>query len=183
MLGYFLGRIFLFMKGLGIDESMIRFRQHLSGEMAHYACDCWDTELLCSYGWIECVGLADRSAYDLNAHTKGSGVNLVASRVLEKPEKRKFVECKFNKAILGKKFKKDSKKIISTVEEMSNEELLKLKEELDTKGTSEIEGFSLTPDMVKEFKEYEKNVQEEKFTPNVIEPSFGIGRIIYCLLE
>ena len=48
--------------------------------MAHYACDCWDTELLCSYGWVECVGLADRSAYDLNAHTKGSGVKLFASR-------------------------------------------------------------------------------------------------------
>ena len=37
--------------------------------MAHYANDCWDTELLTSSGWIECVGLADRSAYDLSAHT------------------------------------------------------------------------------------------------------------------
>ena len=26
-------------------------------------------------------------------------------------------------------------------------------------------------------------VLERKFTPSVIEPSFGIGRIIYCLLE
>ena len=26
-------------------------------------------------------------------------------------------------------------------------------------------------------------VQYEKFIPNVIEPSFGIGRIVYCLLE
>lgn len=76
MIGYFLGRIYLFMKDLGIKEDMLRFRQHLSGEMAHYACDCWDTELLCSYGWIESVGLADRSAYDLTAHTNGSGIKL-----------------------------------------------------------------------------------------------------------
>ena len=33
--------------------------------MAHYAEDCWDAEVDTSYGWIECAGLADRSAYDL----------------------------------------------------------------------------------------------------------------------
>jgi glycyl-tRNA synthetase len=37
--------------------------------MAHYAADCWDAEIECSYGWIECVGIADRSAYDLKAHS------------------------------------------------------------------------------------------------------------------
>lgn len=47
----------------------MRFRQHLPNEMAHYAADCWDAEIECSYGWIECVGIADRSAYDLKAHT------------------------------------------------------------------------------------------------------------------
>jgi glycyl-tRNA synthetase (class II) len=49
----------------GIDTQRLRFRQHLANEMAHYAEDCWDAEIECSYGWIECVGLADRSAYDL----------------------------------------------------------------------------------------------------------------------
>ena len=38
--------------------------------MAHYACDCWDAEMLTSYGWIECVGCADRSAFDLSQHSK-----------------------------------------------------------------------------------------------------------------
>jgi glycyl-tRNA synthetase len=33
--------------------------------MAHYATDCWDLEIKVSSGWIECVGHADRSAYDL----------------------------------------------------------------------------------------------------------------------
>ena len=28
-----------------------------------------DAEIESSYGWIECVGIADRSAYDLRAHT------------------------------------------------------------------------------------------------------------------
>ena len=47
----------------------MRFRQHLSTEMAHYAADCWDMEIKTSYGWIECVGLADRSAFDLHGHS------------------------------------------------------------------------------------------------------------------
>lgn len=68
-LGYFIGRTFLFLTRLGIDKQRLRFRQHLQHEMAHYAADCWDAEIECSYGWVECVGLADRSAYDLKAHT------------------------------------------------------------------------------------------------------------------
>ncbi|GAY56996.1 hypothetical protein CUMW_175990 [Citrus unshiu] len=69
-LGYFIGRVYLFLTCLGIDKERLRFRQHLANEMAHYAADCWDAEIECSYGWIECVGIADRSAYDLHAHTK-----------------------------------------------------------------------------------------------------------------
>ncbi|KAL0429682.1 UNVERIFIED_CONTAM: Glycine--tRNA ligase, mitochondrial 1 [Sesamum radiatum] len=67
-LGYFIGRVYLFLTRLGIDKDRLRFRQHLANEMAHYAADCWDAEIECSYGWIECVGIADRSAYDLQAH-------------------------------------------------------------------------------------------------------------------
>lgn len=68
-LGYFIGRVYLFLTHLGIDKGRLRFRQHLPNEMAHYATDCWDAEIECSYGWIECVGIADRSAYDLRAHS------------------------------------------------------------------------------------------------------------------
>lgn len=73
--------------------------------MAHYACDCWDTELFSSYDWIECVGLADRSAYDLTAHMTGSGIKLMGSKSLEKPEEREILTFKSNKAVIGKKFK------------------------------------------------------------------------------
>jgi glycyl-tRNA synthetase len=68
-LGYFIGRVYLFLTRLGIDKDRLRFRQHLKKEMAHYAADCWDAEIECYYGWIECVGIADRSVYDLSAHS------------------------------------------------------------------------------------------------------------------
>ena len=64
-LAYFVGRTFLYMKKIGMNPKRLRFRQHLQNEMAHYASDCWDAEAECSYGWIECAGLSDRSAFDL----------------------------------------------------------------------------------------------------------------------
>lgn len=64
-LAYFIGRTFLYMKKIGMNPKRLRFRQHLQNEMAHYATDCWDAEAECSYGWIECAGLSDRSAFDL----------------------------------------------------------------------------------------------------------------------
>ncbi len=37
--------------------------------------------------------------------------------------------------------------------------------------------------MVLKIEEIKKNVQEEKFVPSVIEPSFGIGRVLYSIFE
>ncbi|RYQ83004.1 hypothetical protein Ahy_B10g101614 [Arachis hypogaea] len=91
-LGYFIGRVYLFLTRLGIDKDRLRFRQHLANEMAHYAADCWDAEIECSYGSIECVGIADRSAYDLHAHSDKSGVPLVAhEKFSESKEVEKLV--------------------------------------------------------------------------------------------
>ena len=48
-LGYFMARIFLFLTKVGVDPKKLRFRQHMSNEMAHYAKDCWDAECKTSY--------------------------------------------------------------------------------------------------------------------------------------
>jgi len=48
-----MARIYLFMTKIGVDPNKFRFRQHMSNEMAHYACDCWDAECKTSYvSWI-----------------------------------------------------------------------------------------------------------------------------------
>jgi Glycyl-tRNA synthetase (class II) len=50
-----------FLTEIGIPEDVLRFRQHLAGEMAHYALDCWDVEVKTDkYGWVEIIGIADR---------------------------------------------------------------------------------------------------------------------------
>lgn len=84
-IAYFVGRIYHFLLRVGIDPEKLRFRQHLFNEMAHYACDCWDAECKTSYGWVECVGCADRACYDLSCHSKATGVDLVAQEPLAEP--------------------------------------------------------------------------------------------------
>ncbi len=51
-LGYFLARIHHFLQSIGVDMKKVRFLQHMANEMAHYAADCWDAELLTSYGCV-----------------------------------------------------------------------------------------------------------------------------------
>ena len=48
-LGYYLARVHQYMVRVGVDARRLRFRQHMSNEMAHYACDCWDAECLTTY--------------------------------------------------------------------------------------------------------------------------------------
>lgn len=49
VLGYFIGRIYLYLTKVGVSPDKLRFRQHMENEMAHYACDCWDAESKTSY--------------------------------------------------------------------------------------------------------------------------------------
>lgn len=52
-LGYFMARTYLFFKHIGLDMNRVRFRQHMSNEMAHYASECWDAECKTSYVSVE----------------------------------------------------------------------------------------------------------------------------------
>ncbi|XP_023004194.1 glycine--tRNA ligase, mitochondrial 1-like [Cucurbita maxima] len=187
-LGYFIGRVYLFLTRLGIDKNRLRFRQHLANEMAHYAADCWDAEIESSYGWIECVGIADRSAYDLHAHTEKSGVPLVAHEKFAEPrEVEKLVIAPVKKE-LGLAFKGSQKNVVEALEAMKEKEALEMKANLESNGEVEFyvctlgKNVLIKKSMVAISKEKKKEHQRV-FTPSVIEPSFGIGRIIYCLFE
>uniref|UniRef100_A0A7N0RAR0 glycine--tRNA ligase n=1 Tax=Kalanchoe fedtschenkoi TaxID=63787 RepID=A0A7N0RAR0_KALFE len=187
-LGYFIGRVYLFLTSLGIDKERLRFRQHLANEMAHYACDCWDAEIECSYGWIECVGIADRSAYDLRAHTEKSGVDLVAHEKFAEPKEVEKLVIAPVKKELGLAFKGSQKNVVEALEAMKETEALEMKANLETKGEVEFyvctlgKNVTVKKNMVTISKQKKKEHQRV-FTPSVIEPSFGIGRIIYCLFE
>lgn len=71
---------------------------------------------------------------------------------------------------------------------MTEKEAMDLQAELDTTGKATYkvcstgQEYNLTKDMVSISKEMVK-ISGRSFTPSVIEPSFGIGRIMYCLYE
>lgn len=186
-LGYFMARIQMFLIKVGILPDRLRFRQHMNNEMAHYACDCWDAECLTSYGWIECVGCADRSAYDLTQHTNATGVRLAAEKRLPEPKTVDVTEAVPNKQILGKAFKKDAKAITELLSKMSISEIEAMDQELTSSDSFKLHlnsdvTISLNREMVS-VKKSSKTLHVEEIIPSVIEPSFGIGRIMYSLLE
>ncbi|KAK5646462.1 hypothetical protein RI129_004926 [Pyrocoelia pectoralis] len=184
-LGYFMVRIQQFLIRCGVEPTKLRFRQHMCNEMAHYAQDCWDAECLTSYGWVECVGCADRSAYDLTQHTKATGIRLAAEKKTD-PRIVDVVEAIPNKAVIGKKFKKEAKAIYDKLAELDANEISDLEKALEASGSFELnansESYMLTRDMII-IKRYQKTVHVEEIIPSVIEPSFGIGRIMYAIFE
>jgi glycyl-tRNA synthetase len=186
-LGYFLARIQLFMEKIGVDQTKIRFRQHMANEMAHYATDCWDCELLTSSGWIECVGCADRSAYDLTVHSKATGTQLLVREKLAEPRKVEEWAVDVDKKKFGPKFKKDAKAVETALDNLTQELREKLSLELKDKSkiTVDVPGVGPT-ELDKGLITIEKKTKVEnmrEYVPNVIEPSFGIGRILYALIE
>jgi len=184
-LGYFIGRIHQFMTRVGVDKRRLRFRQHMSNEMAHYACDCWDAECKTSYGWVECVGCADRSCYDLTQHSKFSGERLVAERPLPAPKQVQVVEVQAHASVIGKAFGKDTAMLTKYLQNLSHDEAKVLHDKLeqgDAKVTIDGKDYTITRKMFT-YRSFEKTVQVEEFVPSVIEPSFGIGRILYAMWE
>uniref|UniRef100_A0A8C5SFC0 Glycine--tRNA ligase n=1 Tax=Laticauda laticaudata TaxID=8630 RepID=A0A8C5SFC0_LATLA len=186
VLGYFIGQIYLYLIKVGISPEKLRFRQHMENEMAHYACDCWDAESKTSYGWIEIVGCADRSCYDLSCHTRATKVPLVAEKLLKEPRIANMVQFEANKGAIGKAYKKDAKLVLEYLATCDECYISEMETQLSEKGefTIKTEGktFQVTKDMVN-VKRFQKTLHVEEIVPNVIEPSFGLGRIMYTIFE
>lgn len=179
-LGYFMARTQLYANSIGLDIDKLRFRQHLATEMAHYAADCWDLEVLTAYGWVECVGHADRACYDLDVHAKQTKVEHKANRLLKQTKTVETVVIETNKRLIGTTFKADQKQVVAALETLEDPEAFATSGDFpkyvcDGK-------FAITKDMIS-IKKAVKTVSAEKFVPSVIEPSFGIGRLLHALLE
>lgn len=180
-LAYYVARTYQFLLAVGISPERLRFRQHKSDEMAHYAADCWDAEVLLDrLGWIEIVGVADRTDYDLKAHTAQSKVNLTVFVNYDKPVKSQKMVVKPDMKALGPRFKGRAKAVADALKALGPKEL---------KGDGDMikvqvggETVEIEPSLVS-YETVEEEVRGEEIVPHVIEPSFGIDRIIYTVLE
>ena len=173
----FLGMTYDFLANMGIITSKIRFRQHEKDEMAHYAQDCWDIEILGSYGWIECVGVAHRGCYDLESHHKATGKSLHARREYAEPRMTTIDAWTINGATVGPTFKALAGAVKVAVEELPKETEFPSQVTLSTGDIVTLEPQHVKPNqmVIKETGEW--------FIPHVIEPAFGIDRIIWHMID
>jgi len=184
IVAYYVALTARYLLEVGIDPARLRFRQHGDDEMAHYASDCWDAEANTSFGWIELVGVADRTDFDLSEHAKHSGKEMQAFIRFEEPKVEKVTKVVSKPNILGPLFKKDAKAVKEALEALDGEKISKhqkgKKAPIKVKvGDKELEVPADGYDIV----EREEKVSGKRVTPHVIEPSYGIDRIIYTLIE
>ena len=176
---WFLARTWDFLVEVGINPEKIRFRQHASTEMAHYAEDCWDCEIHGEHGWIECVGIANRTCHDLESHEAHSNTkSLRAWRQFDQPRSQTLDRLVPNGAVIGPTFRGEAGAVVSALEALT-----KLPDSLPFELTL-ANGNSVSIDQTMVERRIETvNVSGEWFTPHVIEPAFGIDRIIWHVLD
>ncbi|AKB20199.1 glycine--tRNA ligase [Methanosarcina sp. WWM596] len=181
VLGYNIALTNEFLTKVGIDPARLRFRQHLKDEMAHYAIDCWDAEIETDrFGWVEIVGIADRTDYDLKAHTRVSKTELYVYVEYDEPKMVTRFVVKPNMGKLGPLFKGKAKAVSDALKQLSEAELSLSKDQI--KVTVDGEELTISSDVV-DFAEETVKVSGENVIPHVIEPSYGIDRIFYGVME
>jgi len=161
---------------IGVMPSRLRFRQHLPDERAHYAEDCWDAEIFSErFGWVETVGIADRTDYDLKAHAEQSSDSFTAYIQYDEPRREKRRVINANMGVLGPKYRGKAKAISDALQEVTPG---------PDGATVIIDGEEIfVPADLYEVKEEEVDVRGVDVRPHVIEPSYGIDRMIYAVLE
>ncbi len=154
--------------------------------MAHYAIDCWDVEVKTDrYGWVEIIGIADRGDYDLKSHSKYSNEELNIFIQYEEPKIISKTIAKPNMAKFGPSFKQNAPKVKSFLEDIDGVMVEKIKASIEKDGIYEAlidgETFEIQSEHIT-FEDVEEEIKGKKIIPHVIEPSFGIDRILYSVL-
>jgi glycyl-tRNA synthetase len=161
---------------IGIKAERLRFRQHLTDERAHYATDCWDAEVFSPrFGWVETVGIADRTDYDLNAHAQHSGTPMTVFIQYDVPKKIKRRRIIPNMSVLGKQYRTKAQAVFDALVTATP----------TPEGANvEVAGEKIhIPSDLFEVRDEEIDIRGEDIIPHVIEPSYGIDRMCYAVLE
>ncbi|MFC4246088.1 glycine--tRNA ligase [Natribaculum luteum] len=180
-IGYFLGISQEWYESVGVDMDRFRFRQHLSGERAHYASDCWDAESEIDGNWIEIAGFAHRGNYDLSKHQAHSDERFTIFKQYDEPKTVERATVDPDMSYLGPEFGGDAGTVVEKLEELAERDRAAFDGdtvEIDLEGeTHEIPvercGFSVD----------EETIAGEHIVPNVVEPSFGVDRLVYTVLH
>ncbi len=178
---YFLGIAQEWYDSIGVDMDRFRFRQHLSGERAHYASDCWDAESEIDGNWIEIAGFAHRGDYDLSKHAEHSGDRFTVFKQYDEPKTVERATVDPDMSFLGPEFGGDAQAVVSELEALAGRDRSAFDDETVE---IELEGESHEIPVEKTgFAVEEQTEAGEHVVPTVIEPSFGVDRVVYTVLH
>ena len=180
-IAYFVGVSQRWYEAIGVDPERLRFRQHLGDERAHYASDCWDGETYTErFGWIEVNGVADRSTYDLDKHAEHSGEEMAVFQEYDEPVTRERATVDPDMGALGPRFGDDAPAVAAALQALAEDD------------PGAFEGDTVTVEVDGErhevpvedtgFSVDEVTESGEHVTPQVIEPSYGLDRIVFTVL-
>ncbi len=179
-LGYWMAIGNMFVKRLGIPGDKIMFEEKLPHERAHYAQQTFDQEVYTRrFGWVEVAGYAYRTDYDLSRHIEFSGKDLTMFRRFEKPIEKKVQRVYPDIKKIKEDFGEEFPTILKGLSKIGPEELGDI---LSREGRISIAGRALGREyfIVREEK---VKVTGEKYVPHVVEPSYGLERLFYVVME
>ncbi|MFT4950235.1 MAG: glycyl-tRNA synthetase, partial [Natronomonas sp.] len=177
---FYLGLAKRWYERVGVDMDRFRYRQHLPGELSHYASDCWDAESEVDGDWIEVTGFAYRGDYDLTNHAAHSGEDYDVFKQYDEPVTVERPTVDPDMSELGPAFGGEAEAVAEALEDLAE------------RNPGAFEGETVTVEV--DGQEYGVPVEQtgfaveevteagERVTPHVVEPSFGVGRLVYTVL-
>ncbi|MCG1004299.1 MULTISPECIES: glycine--tRNA ligase [Halobacterium] len=177
---YFLARSKAWFERVGVDMERFRFRQHLPGELAHYASDCWDAEGEVDGDWIELEGVASRMDYDLSKHSEHADDTFTVFKQYDEPKTVERATVDPDMAYLGPEFGGDAGAVADALEALAERD----RSAFDSDAvTVEVDGAEHTvPTEKTGFSVEEVTESGRHIVPHVVEPAFGVGRAVYTVL-
>jgi glycyl-tRNA synthetase len=179
-MAYFMAQSTRFLAKLGIDQRNQRFFEKLSSERAHYSAQTFDHEVkLDRWDWVEVAGFAYRTDYDLRSHMQATGIDLRVFKAYDSPVEKTVRTVRPNHEKIRKQFGKDAGRIISL---LAKEDLTRITQGKKLGDSVRIDSHDLPLEF---FEAKEETIKEAgtRFLPHVIEPSFGVERLVYSTLE
>ena len=179
-MAFFMALAAKFLKELGVPLERQKFLGKLPHERAHYSAKSYDQMVLTErFGWVEVSGHAYRTDYDLSGHMRHSGREMYLERRLPAPKEVEVVRIYPNPNAIREKY---GDRIGEVVKAIKENEAYVIKTFGEGKQEVTVGEYVVTRDMV--FIKIERRKTDlEKFVPHVVEPSFGLDRIMYVVLE
>jgi glycyl-tRNA synthetase len=177
---YYLGVAQGWYERVGVDMDRFRYRQHQSGELAHYAADCWDAEAEVGGDWIEITGFAYRGDYDLSKHAEYGDDDFTIFKQYDDPVTVETATVDPDMSYLGPEFGGDAGAVKDALEALAERDRSAFEGD---EVTVAVDGEDRTVPVEKTgFAVEEVTEAGEHVTPHVVEPSFGVDRIVYTVL-